>query len=112
MYGDSGYDDDERRITPFSTMMCLINTAYAELNTCLSSARIAIEWFFGIASNKFRWLKLTRSAHPRHYTMRIFRVAIFLANIHDIFYPNQISQYFGVEPPTLDDYFGPLPRDE
>ena len=31
-------------------------------------------------------------------------VAGMLANIQNCFHPNQVSQYFGLEPPTVEEY--------
>lgn len=74
-------------------------------NSAMSTVRQAVEWGFGKVVSEFAFLdfkknqKLLLQAVPKMY-----RVAVILINCHACMYGNQISAYFGTEPPCLYDY--------
>jgi nuclease HARBI1 len=107
--GDSGYTEKGILVIPFSKGQARAHPEKAEFNKIMSSCRIAVEWFFGVAENLWSYI-----GHQELHTIlkrdvvSWFKAAILLTNIHNILYPNQISQYFDVDPPTLEEYFDSL----
>jgi hypothetical protein len=77
-----------------------------ELNRLMSDIRVSIEWSFGkiIEQNKFvsfgKAMKIQNSPVSKYY-----HVAILYANAHTCIYGCQQTKYFGIEPPSLNEYF-------
>ena len=71
-----------------------------------SSARTSVEWMFGTIEQLFPFLSQWKR-------MRVFgtspeekfQAACVLTQVHNSFYPNQVSQHFGIKPPTLEELF-------
>ena len=81
-----------------------------QLNRLMSDIRVAIEWSFGkiINQNKFvsfgKAMKIQNSPVSKYY-----HVAIILANAHTCMYGCQHTNYFGIVPPTVEEYFNQEP---
>ena len=43
-------------------------------------------------------------------TSKMYVVAVALTNMHNCLYPNQTSQYFDMEPPSLEEYLAMNPE--
>ena len=106
IYGDPAYTGAYGVIGAFTRQPGQqLSEAEKQFNTTMSSVRITIEQIFG------RTVKLWAS-NSHKATLRIghspvaapYFVAIFLTNIHTIMHGNQVSMYFGVQPPTLEEY--------
>ena len=72
----------------------------------LSATRTSVEWMFGIIEQLFpfvgQWKKMrVFGTSPEEK----FKAACVLAQVHNCFYPNQVSQFFGIQPPTLEELF-------
>ena len=73
----------------------------------LSRVRISVEWQFGVITSIFAGvdfkqnLQLLLSPIGKYYT-----VAALLTNAHTTCYGCVTSSFFGMAPPTLEDYFG------
>ena len=76
------------------------------LNRIMSDIRVVIEWSFGkiVTHSKF-----VASASPMKIQFspvsQYYHIAVLLVNAHTCIYGCQHSQYFRVEPPTLEEYF-------
>ena len=72
----------------------------------MNSARVAVEHVTGHVISKSAWVdyyknqKLLLQPVGKHYLN-----AQLLANCYTCLYGNQVSQRFGVRPPTLEEYF-------
>lgn len=68
-------------------------------------SRTSVEWAFGKVSNLFGLANFKRSGKlqlqvPGHH----YRIAIFLTNIHTCFNGSQVGMWFGMDPPTVQEY--------
>ena len=71
----------------------------------MATARVAVEWYFGLSTNRFHFIKLKDVQKTLQMPIHEWHMAtVLMANIHNCLHPNQISQYFNVKPPSLDDY--------
>lgn len=83
-----------------------LTPAQKAYNRELSAVRITVEWSFGLVVGLFPFvdfrknLKLMLSPIGKYYT-----VSTILTNAHTTLYGCQTSTYFGMEPPTLEQYF-------
>lgn len=72
----------------------------------MSEVRISVEWLFGNIKNYFKFidfskmLKIGLSAVGKQ-----FLVCGLLQNAHTCLYSNVVSEYFDMQPPSLEDYF-------
>ena len=75
-------------------------------NAAMSSVRISVEWLFGDILTYFRFidfkknLKIGMSAVGKQYI-----VCALLRNALTCLYGNNTSDYFQLDPPTIDTYF-------
>lgn len=76
-----------------------------DYNIAFSSVRIAVEWSFSkvftLWAHTNWYMKLSVGASP---VGTVVLVAFFLTNCHTCFYGSQVGQYFGVLPPTIEEY--------
>ncbi|CAN0295299.1 unnamed protein product [Scytosiphon promiscuus] len=83
-----------------------LSDAQRAYNKALSAVRITVEWQFGKVVNVFpfvdfrKLMKLDLSPIGNYYI-----VAALLTNAHTTLYGCQTSTYFGMMPPTLEQYF-------
>ena len=75
-------------------------------NKAMSAVRISVEWLFGDIVNYFKFLdfkknlKLSLSAVGKMYV-----VCAILRNALTCMYTNSTSEYFALDPPTIEVYF-------
>ena len=74
-------------------------------NTAMSGLRVSIEWFLGDIANYFKFidykknLKIGMSAVGKQYV-----ICALMRNALTCLYGNNTSEFFGVEPPSLETY--------
>ena len=75
-------------------------------NTAMCRVRISVEWLFGDITNCFKFidykknLKIGMSAVGKQY-----KVCALMRNALTCLYQSNTSDFFGVEPPSLETYF-------
>lgn len=112
IYGDLGYPIRDVLITPYKNIHGRTLTRdQLAFNQAMSSNRIAVEWSFGKTLRLFedcRWLAHQRILQNAPSTAYV--VATLLTNAHTCLRGSQIGNKFGLQPPSLDEYFlcGPL----
>ena len=108
--GDSGYNLSRLVMVPFLKIDCLgpHNKKKKEWNVAMSRARVAVEWYFGIVTTLFPFVssKLEKRLKNNQRLVQTYFASALLTNIHNILNCNQISLFFSVPPPSLDDYLG------
>lgn len=74
-------------------------------NKRMNAARVSIENIFACVVNLWQWLDFKRH-HKLHGTSpaREYLNAQFLTNVHNCMNPNQVSQMFECQPPSLREY--------
>ena len=77
-----------------------------EYNESMSSVRIAVEWLFGDITNSFKYLDFKKNLKIGLSSVgKMYIVSALLRNAITCLYGNETSVYFGIEPPTLEEYF-------
>ena len=75
-------------------------------NSAMSSVRVSVEWLFGDVTNYFRFidfkknLRIGMSAVGKQYI-----ICALMRNALTCLYGNNTSQFFGVDPPSVEAYF-------
>ena len=106
IYGDPAYGCSDLVCCPFA--FAEPGSRQSEFNSSMSSVREAVEWSFGRLKSLWPTVAYDKKMKVRQFTIgRTFLVASLLTNCHCCLQPNgnQISMYFGVRPPTLEEYF-------
>ena len=104
VYGDQAYPVRPWLLSPFKGPNKPIRQRAWNRN--MRTVRISVEHGFKIITTLWSHLKYVPA-------QKVFGTAVakqYLActaftNIHNYLYPNQVSQHFGLEPPTLEGYF-------
>ncbi|CAN7988706.1 unnamed protein product [Ixodes hexagonus] len=109
LYGDPAYPLRPLLMKPYGGAS--LTKEQENFNAAMSTVRQAVEWGFGKIMPEFAFIdfkknqKILLQAVPRMY-----RLAVLLTNCHACMYGNQVSSYFGVDPPCLFDYLKPTMR--
>jgi hypothetical protein len=105
IYGDPAYG--------CSTFVCCPATSpcapSVEFNCRMSSLREGVEWGFGRIKVLWEFMNWDKKQRVRQAPVGLnFFTTVLLFNCHTCMQPlgNQISMYFGLAPPTLEEYLG------
>ena len=105
IYADCGYSKVDCRIeVPYHDAE--LNVLHAAYNDKMSSSRISVEWAFGGILKYWGALRYVPSQQvlSGQKIGQIYFVAALLTNMLNCVRPNQTSQYFKCEPPSLQAY--------
>jgi hypothetical protein len=108
IYGDPAYSTSDRILTPFKGARLT-----AEQQTwiaTMSKVRVSVEWGFGIVKRLFAFIDWSKQQKLMLSPISVlFKVAVLLTNVHTcINGRNQISDFFDMQAPSLDEYLIPL----
>ena len=104
LYGDPAYPLGLHLQAPFRNMH--LTPQMVLYNEAMSEVRVAVEWLFGNITNYFKFidfksqLRVNMSAVGKFYI-----VCALLENAHTCLYGNIVSEKFGIQPPSLREYF-------
>ncbi|CAN0042490.1 unnamed protein product [Sphacelaria rigidula] len=110
LYGDPAYGQSEHLCTPFAPEVGAgeLSEEMKAFKKSMSRCRVTVEWCFKEATNKCAFIDRTRQRKSllipvgTHYRVC---VCVMLSNLHSCLNGgNEISQFFGVSPPALDEY--------
>ena len=104
IYGDPAYPLRLHLQAPFRERV--LTPQMQAFNKSMSSVRESVEWIFGDVICTFKFLdfkknlKIGLSSVGKHYI-----VSSLLRNAITCLYGNSTSKYFGVDPPSVEEYF-------
>ena len=76
-------------------------------NKAMSQVRIMVEWLFGEIKSYFKFVSFKSQMKIGLSTVgKIYFVCGLLQNAQTCLYGNKISEYFNIDPPELEQYFG------
>ena len=77
-----------------------------EYNASMSEVRVAVEWLFGDIINSFKFLDFKKNLKIGLSSIgKMYVVCALLRNAKTCLYGNQTSDFFELDPPTLQEYF-------
>ena len=108
VYADQGYAESPGIRTPFFDG--LINPAHEIHNQVMASSRIAVEWAFGDIIVQWASLDMrsTQQLLSNRKIGQVYIVAGLLSNLFTCLQGNRGSKYFGLRPPSLEEYMSSL----
>ncbi|CAM9646759.1 unnamed protein product, partial [Laminaria digitata] len=108
LYGDPAYGMSAYICCPCSESHGPLTEDMRHFNKSMSGCRITVEWLFTEMTSK--WAFVTHKPQQKYLLSPVpvqYRMATLLYNIHSCLNgTNQISQFFGVSPPSLKEYLG------
>jgi hypothetical protein len=110
LYADQGYHTQPGLMVPFCDGS--VNLKHQAFNEVMSSARIAVEWEFGGILHYWATLRWTSEQKMLSggKIAQVYFVCGLLTNCLNCLRPGNASTYFGVKPPTLEEYIQSLDR--
>ena len=103
IYGDPAYPLHHPIINPFR--MANHTPEQEEFNRRMSAVRLCAEWGFGKLIQQFSFLDYKKNLKLYLQPVgKYYIVGAILINCHTCLYGSQTSTYFGLQPPTVDDY--------
>lgn len=109
MYGDSAYAQSQYCDKPFSREIA--TPAQENHNALMSSVRVSVEHLIGSVSQVFPALDMTRYQRTGQTTVGlIFLVSVIMRNfLTCVRGSNQVSEFFRLAPPSLQNFCRPRP---
>ena len=98
IYGDPVYPLRIHLQAPFRNGV--LTPQMQAYNSAMSEVRSSVEWLFGDVINYFKFLDFIKNLK-----IGLSGVGKMLRNALTCFYGNQTSEYFELDPPSLQDYF-------
>ena len=75
-------------------------------NTSMSRVRTSVEWVFGDVINYFKFLDFKKNMKVQLSSVgKMYIVCAILQNAFTCLYGNLTSDYFDLQPPTIQEYF-------
>ena len=104
LYGDTPYP-----LSPYlqkAFQGAALTAAQCDFNTRFSNVRIAVEWAFGEISTLWAYIDMKKQQKTLLQPVALYYfVATLFTNLHTIArYGNKTSKFFGVSPPSLNEY--------
>ena len=103
IYGDLAYPLRPQLQSPFRNVRpTVVQTAY---NRAMSKVRIGVEWVFGGIVNFFKFLDFKKNLKLGLQPIgKMYIVCTFLMNLRTCMYGSMTSNYFNIDPPTVEEY--------
>ena len=105
VYGDPAYPLRIHLQAPYRNHP-YITPQMEAFNKSMSTVRVAVEWLFGDIINYFKFLDLKKKLKIGLSSIgKMYVVAAILRNALTCMHTNNISKFFEVVPPAIDEYF-------
>ena len=104
LYGDPAYPLRLQLQVPFRQRQ--LTPEMVAYNKSMSSVRVSVKWIFGDIVNYFKFMDFKKNLKVGLSQVgKMYIVAAVLRNALTCLYGNETSQFFEVDPPTLQEYF-------
>lgn len=104
LFGDAAYPLRIHMQRPFKGAGLTPNER--AFNKSMSQVRVSVEWIFGEIINYYKFLDFKKNIKIGLSAVgKMYITCALLQNAHTCLYGNNTSQYFGIPPPSLEDYF-------
>ena len=104
LYGDPAYPLRAHLQGPYRG--AALTQDQEDYNRSMSSARVSVEWIFGDIVNCFKFLDFKKNLKIGLSAVgKMYITCALLQNARTILYQSITSEYFGINPPALDEYF-------
>ncbi|KAK3747025.1 hypothetical protein QZH41_010330 [Actinostola sp. cb2023] len=104
LYGDPAYPLRVHLQAPFRN--AILTPQMQQFNASMSAVRTSVEWLFGDIISYFKFLDYKKNLKIGLSSIgEMYVVCAILRNAMTCLYNNQTSDFFNIEPPTIQEYF-------
>ena len=104
IYGDPAYPLRQHLQAPFKGAR--LTPQQIAWKKSMSEVRVSVEWIFGDIVNSFKFLDFEKNLKIRLSAVgKMYIACALMQNARSCLYGSTTSEYFGVQPPQLDQYF-------
>lgn len=104
VYGDPAYPLRPQLQAPFKGAR--LTPDQLAWNESMSQVRVSVEWLFGDIVNYFKFLDFKKNLKIGLSAVgKMYLSCALIQNAHSCLYGSTTSEYFNVDPPTLEEYF-------
>ena len=104
VYGDPAYLLRPQLQAPFRG--AVLTDDMKRFNTAMSSVRVSVEWLFGDVVNQFKFVDFKKNLKVALSPIgKMYITSAVLNNALICMYGNNTSTFFGIDPPTVHEYF-------
>ena len=104
LYGDLAYPLRIHLQIPFRN--AVLTPAMQAFNSSMSAVRESVEWLFGDIINYFKFMDFNNNLKIGLSSVgKMYIVSVLLCNALTCINGNQTSDFFNLDPPTLEEYF-------
>ena len=103
IYGDPAYPLRIHLHAPFCNRV--LTPQMQAYNSAMSEVRSSVEWLFGDVINYFKFLDFKNLKIGLSSVGKMYVVCALLRNALTCLYGNQTSEFFKLDPPSLQGYF-------
>ena len=104
VFGDVAYPLRRNLLAPYSGAQ--LTQEEMSFNSSMSKVRVTVEWMFGEVINNLIFTDFKKNLKIGISCVgKFYRVSAILTNAHTCLYKNNVSQYFAIDPPLLEEYF-------
>lgn len=104
VYGDPAYPMRVHLQAPFRNMV--LTPQMVNFNKAMSSVRVSVEWLFGDIVEYFKFVDFKKNLKIGLSSVgKMYIVCALLRNALTCLYGNTTSDFFELDPPTLEEYF-------
>ena len=104
IYGDPAYPLRPHLQAPFKGAN--VTPLQQEWNRSMSQVRVSVEWIFGDIINFFKFLDFKKNLKVQLSAVRkMYTMCTLLQNTRCCLYGSTTTEYFGINPPGIQDYF-------
>lgn len=104
IYGDPAYPLRIHLQQPFRNRV--LTQQMRDFNKAMSSVRVSVEWLFGDIVNYFKFIDYKKNLKIGLSSIgKMYVVCALLRNALTCLYGNTTSDFFGIDPPTVENYF-------
>lgn len=104
LYGDPAYPLRVHLQAPFKNVV--LTQQMKDFNASMSSVRVSVEWLFGDIINYFKFMDFKKNLKIGLSPIgKMYIVCAILRNALTCLYGNSTSDFFELQPPSLQEYF-------
>ena len=104
IYGDPAYPHRPQLQAPFKGAW--LTPEQQEWNKAMSSVRVSVEWIFGDIVNYFKYLDFKKGLKIQLSAVgKMYITCTLLHNARCCLYGSLTSDFFDIEPPSIEEYF-------
>ena len=104
MYADKGYVNMTHLVAAYHGVH--LTPPQIQINGILSLVRVSVEWCFGKITESQKYIDFPRSQQMQLQPVaKYYRLSALLMNANNCLYGSQTSLFFGLQTPTLGEYF-------